>query len=50
LNDPEQINRRLFDAGIIGGYAFEDGLMFAFTEKRTRQQIDRLVDVIGGKA
>jgi glycine dehydrogenase subunit 1 len=34
--------------GIIGGYELEDALLFAFTEKRTRQEIDKLVQVIGG--
>ncbi|HCF72100.1 MAG TPA: aminomethyl-transferring glycine dehydrogenase subunit GcvPA [Syntrophomonas sp.] len=48
VDDPQTVNRRLLSNGIIGGYELEDALLFAFTEKRTRQEIDKLVQVIGG--
>lgn len=48
VNDSRAVNRRLLDNGIIGGYELPDALLLAFTEKRTREQIDRLVAVIGG--
>jgi glycine dehydrogenase subunit 1 len=45
VKNPAEVNRELAKAGIIGGYAFPDGLMFAFTEKRTQPEIDLLVEV-----
>jgi hypothetical protein len=42
------VNRLLLDNGIIGGYELEDALLLAFTEKRSRMEIDRLVALIGG--
>jgi glycine dehydrogenase subunit 1 len=47
--DPRAVNRHLLAHGIIGGYELEDGLLLAFTEKRTMEQIDRLAAVMGGK-
>jgi glycine dehydrogenase subunit 1 len=47
--DPEEINRRLLDAGIVGGLALGryypdlgDGWLLCVTENRTRKEIDRL--------
>jgi glycine dehydrogenase subunit 1 len=44
--DPGAVNRALFGAGIIGGYELEGALLLAFTEKRSRTEIDRLVSVL----
>ncbi|MGI6433776.1 MAG: aminomethyl-transferring glycine dehydrogenase subunit GcvPA [Syntrophomonadaceae bacterium] len=49
IEDPAAANRRLLDNGIIGGYELDGALLLAFTEKRTRSEIDRLVAVLGGK-
>jgi glycine dehydrogenase subunit 1 len=38
----------LLDHGIIGGYELDDALLLAFTEKRSRAEIDKLVALIGG--
>ena len=53
----KELNRRLLDAGIIGGYSLEplypeleNGWLLAVTENRTKQEIDRLVAVAGGDA
>lgn len=50
VKDPGAVNRMLLENGIIGGYELEDALLLAFTEKRTRSEIDRLVALIGGQA
>ena len=34
-----------FDAGFMGGVRLEDGLVFAVTEKRTKEEIDKLVKI-----
>lgn len=47
--DPAGANERLLQNGIIGGYEMQDGLMLAFTEKRTRSEIDRLITILGGE-
>jgi glycine dehydrogenase subunit 1 len=51
---PAEVNARLRDAGILGGYELgrdfpelADALLFCVTEKRTREEIDRLVEVLG---
>ena len=57
-NEPvADLNRRLLDAGIIGGYELEpeyprlkNGWLLAVTENRTREEIDRLAAVAGGDA
>lgn len=53
----KELNRRLLDAGIIGGYPLEplypdlkNSWLLAVTENRTKQEIDRLVAVAGGDA
>lgn len=48
VSKPRQTNEMLLQNGIIGGYELEDGLLLAFTEKRTRAEIDRLAALIGG--
>ncbi|NLB88877.1 MAG: aminomethyl-transferring glycine dehydrogenase subunit GcvPA [Syntrophomonadaceae bacterium] len=48
VDNPAAINKKLLENGIIGGYELEDGLMLAFTEKRTKEEIDKLVAIIGG--
>ncbi len=47
--DPAAIDEKLLQHGIIGGYELQDGLMLAFTEKRTQSEIDRLIAVLGGE-
>jgi glycine dehydrogenase subunit 1 len=41
--DVEALYQRFVDAGFLGGVRLEDGLMFAVTEKRTKEEIDNLV-------
>lgn len=44
-----EINRRLWDLGIVGGYPIgENRLLFAVTERRSKEEIDRLVDALKG--
>lgn len=43
----EEMEKRLTDAGIMGGVALGKGLVaFAVTEKRTKEEIDKLVSII----
>ncbi len=49
MDNPAAMNKRLLENGIIGGYELEDAMLLAFTEKRKRAEIDRLVAVLGGK-
>ena len=45
--DAEALQRRLLDNGIFGGVKLaDDQLMFAVTEKRTKEEIDRLVSLV----
>lgn len=51
----EKVSKALLDAGIIGGYEvgkdfpeYKNALLFAVTEKRTKEEIDRLVEVLEG--
>ncbi|MBR6189368.1 MAG: aminomethyl-transferring glycine dehydrogenase subunit GcvPA [Prevotella sp.] len=37
--------QRFIDAGFLGGVKLEDGLLFAVTEKRTKEEIDNLVKI-----
>lgn len=48
INDPRAANAALLKAGIIGGYELDGALLLAFTEKRSRAEIDRLTSVLGG--
>jgi glycine dehydrogenase subunit 1 len=50
---PREVNRRLAEAGILGGYALgrdypelADTLLLCVTEQRTRAEIDRLVEAM----
>lgn len=52
---PQELNRLLLESGIIGGYPLvesypelENGWLVAVTEKRTREEIDFLVETAGG--
>jgi glycine dehydrogenase subunit 1 len=49
VSDPAGANRKLLENGIIGGYELDGALLLAFTEKRTKAEIDQLVAVLGGK-
>ena len=44
--DAEALYQRFIDAGILGGVLVENGVLFAVTEKRTKEEIDRLVSLI----
>ncbi len=41
--DADALYQRFIDAGMLGGVRYEDGFIFAVTEKRTKQEIDNLV-------
>ncbi len=41
--DVDTLYQRFIEAGILGGVRFEDGILFAVTEKRTKEEIDNLV-------
>jgi len=43
--DVETLQQRLLEAGIMGGISYEDGILFAVTEKRTKDEIDNLVKI-----
>jgi glycine dehydrogenase subunit 1 len=52
---PMDVNKTLRDEGIIGGYdlgndypEFKGGILFAVTEKRTKDEIDKLTGVLEG--
>ncbi|NMA48404.1 MAG: glycine dehydrogenase, partial [Tissierellia bacterium] len=52
---PAEIGKELRKAEIIGGYdlgnsypQFEGGILYAVTEKRTKEEIDKLVSVLEG--
>lgn len=47
--DPKEINRHLSENGIIGGYIqteMQNAITIAVTEKRTKEEIDRLVKLM----
>ena len=44
--DTNALYQRFIDAGIMGGVRFEEGFLFAVTEKRTKEEIDNLVKLI----
>lgn len=52
VNDVNEVNKKLMDAGILGGYDLSQefglggGYLVAVTEKRTKEEIDRFVEVI----
>jgi len=41
--DVDTLYQRFIDAGFLGGVKLEDGILFAVTEKRTKEEIDNLV-------
>ncbi|MBQ2210351.1 MAG: aminomethyl-transferring glycine dehydrogenase subunit GcvPA [Prevotella sp.] len=43
--DSATLYQRFLDAGILGGLRFNDGFLFAVTEKRTKEEIDNLVKI-----
>jgi glycine dehydrogenase subunit 1 len=46
--DPRQAQRRLLDAGfLVGPVVGDEGLLIAATERRTREEIDRLAKALG---
>ncbi len=47
LPDVKRANEALLEAGIVGGLDLEDGAMLvAVTEKRTKEELDRFVEVV----
>ena len=45
VGDVDTLYQRFVDAGFLGGVRLEDGLVFAVTEKRTKEEIDNLVKI-----
>ena len=52
---PNTINKKLLDENILGGYMLEkdypqykNGILYAVTEKRTKEEIDKLISVLEG--
>ena len=43
--DATELYQRFTDAGFMGGVLLDDGLLFAVTEKRTKEEIDNLVKI-----
>ena len=43
--DADTLYQRFIEAGILGGVRFDDGFIFAVTEKRTKEEIDNLVKI-----
>ena len=43
--DVDTLYQRFIDAGFLGGVKFADGVLFAVTEKRTKEEIDNLVKI-----
>ena len=44
--DADALYQRFLDAGFLGGVRCGDGFIFAVTEKRTKEEIDRLVALV----
>ena len=44
--DADALYQRFLDAGLLGGVRQGNGFIFAVTEKRTKEEIDRLVSLI----
>ncbi len=44
--DAEMLYSRMTEAGFMGGICFEDGFLFAVTEKRTKEEMDNLVKLV----
>ena len=43
--DTNTLYQRFIEAGFMGGFRFEEGFLFAVTEKRTKEEIDDLVKI-----
>jgi glycine dehydrogenase subunit 1 len=43
--DVDTLHQRFTDANFLGGVKYGDGLVFAVTEKRTKEEIDNLVNI-----
>ena len=43
--DVDTLYQRFIGAGFLGGVKLDDGILFAVTEKRTKEEIDNLVNV-----
>jgi len=43
--DIDTLYQRFVDAGFLGGVKFDNGILFAVTEKRTKEEIDNLVKI-----
>jgi glycine dehydrogenase subunit 1 len=43
--DIDALQQRFIDAGFFGGIRVDDGIVFAVTEKRTKEEIDNLVKI-----
>jgi len=43
--DADTLYQRFIEGGILGGVRFDDGILFAVTEKRTKEEIDNLVKI-----
>ena len=43
--DVDALYQRFIDAGILGGVKIDEGIVFAVTEKRTKEEIDNLVNI-----
>ena len=43
--DVDTLYQRFIDAGFLGGVKFDDGILFAVTEKRTKEEIDNLAKI-----
>ena len=43
--DVNALYDRFIEAGIMGGVRLEEGILFAVTEKRTKEEIDNLVKI-----
>lgn len=43
--DVDALYQRFIEAGFLGGVKLDDGLLFAVTEKRTKEEIDNLIKI-----
>ena len=43
--DADTLYQRFIEAGILGGVRVDEGILFAVTEKRTKEEIDNLVKI-----
>ena len=43
--DSRTLYQRFIDEGILGGICFEEGFLFAVTEQRTKEEMDKLVKI-----